>query len=72
MKFLKPIVRSGDVLEDTPEHLPDIGNIHLEDIIAGPFDVTPHGSSHFIVSNYEALSQYFAVVLKIDRKNIQI
>ena len=54
MKFLKPKVGSGNVLEDTPAHLPDIGNIPLKDIIAGPLTITPHGSSHFIVLNFES------------------
>ena len=72
MKFLKPKVGSGNVLEDTPKHLPDIENIPLKDVIAGPLEVTPHGTSHFIVLNYQALSRNFAVVSKVDRVNLKI
>ena len=67
MKFFKPKVGSGYVLEDTPAHLPDIGNIPLKDIIAVPLTITPHGSSHFIVLNYNTLSCDFAVVSRIER-----
>ena len=53
MKFLKPKVGLGNVLEDTPLHLPDISTILLQDIIAGPLSVTPQKSPYFLVTEYE-------------------
>ena len=38
---LKPNVSSSTVFESTPDNLPDIGNFHTEDIIAGPLIVKP-------------------------------
>ena len=70
MKFLKPKVGLGNMLEDTPEHLPDISNILLKDIIAGPLNVTPHGCSHFIVTAYKTVEQHFRVVSNMKRQNI--
>ena len=50
MKYLKLKCGSGNVLEDTPKHLPDgIDNFCLSDIIAGPLTVIPKGSQKFEV-----------------------
>lgn len=72
MKFLKTKVGSEDILGGAPAHLPDIGNIHLQDNIAGSLTVTPHKSSYFIALNYKTSSCDFAVVLRIERMNIYI
>jgi len=54
MKFLYPKVGSENMLEDTPEHLPDISNILLCDIIACVskklFD---HSSRYYSFFTYE-------------------
>ena len=39
MKFLKPKVGLGNILEDTPSHLPDIPSIKRKGIITGPLNV---------------------------------
>ena len=41
MKFLQPKVASGNISEDTPSHLPDISSIKMQNIIAGPLNVSP-------------------------------
>ena len=38
---LKPKVGSSTILEDTPDHLPDITIFPVHDIIAGPLKVIP-------------------------------
>ena len=38
---LKPNVSSSTVFESKLDHLPDVGNFHTEDIIAGPLIVKP-------------------------------
>ena len=70
MKCLKPKYGSGDVVGDTPKHLPeDIGDFSLCNIIAGPLVVTPKGSTQFIVvKNYLNVSRIFEEVKKVDRK----
>ena len=39
MRCLKPKVGMGTILEDTPNHLPDIAMFKLYDVIAGPLEV---------------------------------
>ena len=70
MKFLKPKVGLGNLLEDTPLHLPDISTILLQDIIAGPLSVTPQKSPYFLVTEYENLKETFNIVSKLNRNNI--
>ena len=41
MHCLKPKVGRGTVLEDTPDHLPDVGIFKIYKIIAGPLKVVP-------------------------------
>ena len=36
IRYLKPKMGHGTILEVTPSHLPDISNFVLEDVIAGP------------------------------------
>ena len=68
-KCLKPKCGSGNVLKDTPKHLPDdIDNFCLSDIIAGPLTVIPEGSQKFEVPNYEKVGKLFNQASKVDRK----
>ena len=41
MGCLKPKVGLGTIMEDTPDHLPDIGVFNIEDVIDGPLEVLP-------------------------------
>lgn len=60
MKCLKPKVDSGMVLEDTPNHLPDdIWHFEIEDVIKGPIEVIPKGSTQFLVPAYEEIATYY-------------
>ena len=69
MKFLKPKCGSGNILEDTPKHLPDdIDNFCLSDIIAGSLTVIPKGSQKFDVPNYEKMVELFNQVSKVERR----
>jgi len=72
MRFLKPKFGSGDVLEDTPVHLPDISNVHITDIIAGPLVVNPQGSTQFKVNSYEDIQKHFNIVANINREDIHV
>ena len=69
IRCLKPKVGSGTVLEDTPEHLPDIGLFELQDVIAGPLIFTPmKGNLKYNVPEYDAVRKLFDSVKDIDRK----
>ena len=60
MKCLEPKCGSGNIIDSTPKHLPeDIGDINLWNIIAGPFPVTPKGSTQFEVKNYKHVVEIF-------------
>ena len=60
MKCLKLKCDSGNVLKDTPKHLPDdIDNFCLSDIIAGPLTVISKASQKFEVLNYEKVVKHF-------------
>ena len=49
----EPKLDTGDVLEDTLKHLPlDEGVIKVSQFIAGPLEVTPKGSTQFILHGY--------------------
>ena len=51
MRCLKPKVCTGDILEETPNHLPkDDWDFDLNDILCGPLEVTPH-ANRFVVKN---------------------
>ena len=41
MRFLKPQVGLSTVMEDTPDHLPDIGIFKIQDVVDGPLEVLP-------------------------------
>jgi len=72
MRCLKPKVRSGTILEDTPSHLPpDESHFKLNDIIAGPIEVNPlRGSIKFSVPKYEEIVNRFQFLSKLDRKSL--
>ena len=63
MRCLKPKVGSGTELEDTPDHLPEIGDFELKDIIKGPIEVIPKGSTKFVVPDYEAIASFYRQIL---------
>ena len=67
MQCLKPKTGSGTILEDTPEHLPDIGDFSLADIIAGPLSVIPRGAKQFDVPRYEEVKALYDSVKNINR-----
>ena len=68
-KCLKPKCGSGNVLKDTPKHLPDdIDNFCLNDIIPGLLTVIPKGSQKFEVPNYEKVVELFNQASKVDHK----
>ncbi len=68
MKCLKPKIGSGNILEDTPKHLPaDEATFSISDVIAGPLEVIPKGATQFIVLCYENVKSKFELVKKIDR-----
>ena len=50
---LKPNVSSSTVFESKLDHLPDVGNFHTEDIIAGPLIVKPLRGKKWEVPNYD-------------------
>ena len=62
MRCLNPKVGSGTVLEDTPDHLPNIGVFKIYNIIAGPLKVDIH--------NYEAVHDLFRDVSDLNRLEI--
>ena len=60
MKCFKPKCGSGNILKNTPQHLPDyVDNFYLSDIIAGPLTVIPKGSQNFEILNYEQVVELF-------------
>ena len=63
MRCLKPKVGSGTELEDTPDNLPDIGDFELKDIIKGPIEVIPKGSTKFVVPEYKAIVSFYWQIL---------
>ena len=67
VRCLKPKVGLGTTLEDTPAHLPDISIFKLEDVIAGPLQVTPLKRLKFEVPAYQSLVAHFKAVEKLDR-----
>ena len=53
----------GNILDDTPAHLPDIYIFKLEDVIAGPLEINALKGTKFEVPNYD----YFKFISKVDR-----
>ena len=57
-RCLKPKTGSGTVVDDTPEHLPDIGLFELHDVILGPLEVVPLKGNKFNVPQYAELEEH--------------
>ena len=55
-------------MEDTPDHLPDIGVFDIHDIIDGPLEVIPLRGKKWDVPNYNSINDLFKEVCDIDRK----
>ena len=73
MQSLKPKLGSGITLEDIPKYLPvDEFQFRLSDIIAGPLEVIPKGSTYFDVPSYGELKDHFRIVTKLNRDKICI
>ena len=72
MCCLKPKVGSGTVLEDTPDHLPDIGIFKIYDIIAGPLTAVPLRGSKMDIPNYEGVYDLFRDVSELNRLEINV
>ena len=70
MHCLKPKVGRGTVLEDTLDHLPDIGIFKIYKIIAGPLKVVPLLGSKMDKANYEAVYNLFRDVSDLNRLEI--
>jgi len=70
MRCLKPKVGYGNILDDTPDNLPDIGQFKLHDVLQGPLDVAPKFPNKFTVANYEQIVNMFDRIQKCDWKNI--
>ena len=69
--MLKPKVGTGDILEETPNHLPnDDWDFHLKDILCGPLEVTPH-ANQFLVKIMMILSP-FNIFTKFKRDVIYV
>ena len=66
MNCLKPKVGSGNVLDEAPKHLPDIWDFELKDVIKGPIEVQPKGSTQFIVPDYENIVCYYRRISAIN------
>ena len=70
MKCLKPKSGSWPILDDTPKHLgDDLWDICLNDIVMGSVEVTPKGSTQFIVPDYENIVAYYVRLTKLKWRN---
>ena len=67
---LKPHVGLSNILESTPEHLPDISKFELCNIIAGPIDVLPLKGRKWEVPSYQELQRYFQLTRQLDREEV--
>ena len=54
------------IRDEAPKHLPDFWHFELKDIIKGPIEVQPKGSTQFIVPNYENIVSYYRRVSAIN------
>ena len=61
MGFLIPKYRSGDIIDDTIQHLPDaIGLVKQYDLITGPLIVECKARERkFVVKDYESIVDFF-------------
>ena len=56
---LKPKVGSSTILEDTPDHLPDISIFPVHDVIAGPLNVIPIRGKKMDIPDYDMIEKMF-------------
>ena len=70
MRCLKPKVGLGTVMEDTPDHLPDIGIFKMYDITDGPLDIVPLKGNKWDVPDYDVIYEHFKEVSALDRRDL--
>ena len=58
---------SGNLLDDTPSHLPDICLFNLADVIYGPLEVVPIRARKFDVPEYQQVVKHFNCFKKLER-----
>ena len=74
MSCLKPRVSYSTVMEDTLNHLPDIGFFKIQDVVDGPLVVLPLRGKKWNLPHCEHIAANFREVSGLDRetlKNIQ-
>ena len=62
MRCLKPRAGLSTVMEDTPDHLPDIGILKIQDVIDGPLEVLPLRGKKWDVPHYKHIVAHFREV----------
>ena len=70
MRHIKPKVGSGNLLEDTPTHLPDVPLFKLADAVYDPLEVMPMKAGKFDVPEYEKVVEHFNVVEDLERSSL--
>ena len=71
MGCLKPKVGLRTIMEDTPDHLPDVDLFNIEDVIDGPLEVLPLQGKKWDVPKYERIAAHFQVVSEMDRTELK-
>ena len=65
---LKPKIGPGNILEETPKHLPpDQDMFNLSDVIYGPIEAILYGSEKFKIPKYDCVKNLFDQVKTINR-----
>ena len=67
MRCLKPRVGLSTVMEDTPDHLPDIGIFKID----GPLEVLPLRGKKWDVPHYERIAAHFREVSGLHREALK-
>ena len=70
MNCLKQKVGPGNVSDQAPKHSPDIWDFKLKDVIKGPIEVQPKGSTQIIVPDYENIVCYYRRISAISWRAI--
>ena len=71
MGCLKPKVGLGTIMEDTPDHLPDVGVFNIKDVTDGPLEVLPLWGEKWEVAIYEHIAAHFQVASEMDRAELK-
>ena len=71
MSCSKPKVGLGTLMEETPEHLPDVAIFQIEDIIDGPITGLPMKRKKWEIPDYGKIFSYFQEVSEIDRISLK-